>query len=64
MLLGQLLADGTRKPGAIDKFQTDAQKIIEQVAQDTEVKGQFEDAVKLYDLAKVGRRLNCKKTDK
>lgn len=60
MLLGQLLADGTRKPGAIDKFQTDTQKIIEQVAQDTEVKGQFEDAVKLYDLAKVGRRLNCK----
>lgn len=51
MLLGQLLSDGTRRPGAIDKFQADTQKIIEQVAQDTEVKGQFEDAVKLYDLA-------------
>ncbi|XP_052817034.1 nuclear pore complex protein Nup93-like [Mya arenaria] len=52
MLLGQLLKDGSRKPGAIDKFQVETQRIIEKVANDTENKGSFEDAVKLYDLAK------------
>ena len=41
------------QPGAIDKFHGDTQKIIEMVAKDTENKGLFEDAVKLYDLAKV-----------
>ena len=41
------------QPGAIDKFQVDTQKIIEMVARDTESKGAFEDAVRLYDLAKV-----------
>jgi len=51
MLLGQLGRDGCRKPGAIDKFHGDTQKIIELVAMDTENKGLFEDAVKLYDLA-------------
>lgn len=51
MLLGRLLADGTRKPGAIDKFQVETQTIIEKVARDTESKGAFEDAVRLYDLA-------------
>ncbi|KAL5020849.1 hypothetical protein ScPMuIL_000004 [Solemya velum] len=52
MLLGRLEKDGTRKPGAIDKFHNDTQKIIELVAKDTEAKGLFEDAVRLYDLAK------------
>lgn len=52
MLLGKLLKDGSRKPGAIDKFHVDTQKIIEMVARDTEGKGAFEDAVRLYDLAK------------
>ncbi|OWF34740.1 Nuclear pore complex protein Nup93 [Mizuhopecten yessoensis] len=42
----------TREPGAIDKFHGDTQKIIELVAKDTESKGLFEDAVRLYDLAK------------
>ncbi|XP_033102112.1 nuclear pore complex protein Nup93-like [Anneissia japonica] len=51
MLLGQIKEDGTRRPGAIDKFQDNTQRIIETVAKDTENKGLFEDAVKLYDLA-------------
>ncbi|XP_070536264.1 nuclear pore complex protein Nup93-like [Ptychodera flava] len=50
-LLGRLERDGCRKPGVIDKFQDDTQKIIQLVARDTEQKGLFEDAVKLYDLA-------------
>ena len=41
------------QPGAIDKFMKDTQKVIELVAKDTEEKGLFEEAVKLYDLAKV-----------
>ncbi|XP_055890475.1 nuclear pore complex protein Nup93-like isoform X2 [Biomphalaria glabrata] len=52
MLLGRLEKDGSRKPGAIDSFKQDTQKITEMVAKDTEAKGLFEDAVRLYDLAK------------
>ena len=52
MLLGQLNKDGTRRPGAIDKFRGDTQKIIELVAKDTETKGLYEDAVRLFDLAR------------
>lgn len=52
MLLGKIERDGTRRPGAIDKFHGDTQKIIDLVAKDTEAKGLFEDAVRLYDLAK------------
>jgi len=53
MLLGQILADGSRSPGLIDKFQgTNTHRIIELVAEDSESKGMFEDSVKLYDLAK------------
>ncbi|KAH9515701.1 Nucleoporin nup93 [Bulinus truncatus] len=52
MLLGRLEKDGSRKPGAIDRFNQDTQKITEMVAKDTEAKGLFEDAVRLYDLAK------------
>ncbi|XP_069113478.1 nuclear pore complex protein Nup93-like [Argopecten irradians] len=51
MLLGKIERDGTRRPGAIDKFHGDTHKIIELVAKDTESKGLFEDAVRLYDLA-------------
>ncbi|XP_022098079.1 nuclear pore complex protein Nup93-like isoform X2 [Acanthaster planci] len=50
-LLGRLGSDGTRRPGAVDKFQANTQRIVETVARDTEAKGLFEDAVKLYDLA-------------
>ncbi|XP_059162487.1 nuclear pore complex protein Nup93-like [Physella acuta] len=52
MLLGRLMKDGTRKPGAIDRFNQDTQKITELVAKETESKGLFEDAIQLYDLAK------------
>ncbi|EDO41551.1 predicted protein [Nematostella vectensis] len=55
MLLGKLEPNGTRKPGCIDKFQRDrqdTQAIIERVAKDTEEKGLFEEAIRLYDLAK------------
>ncbi|XP_054706353.1 nuclear pore complex protein Nup93-like [Uloborus diversus] len=52
MLLGKIEPDGCRKPGAIDKFLIDTQTIIEIVATDSENKGLYEDAIKLYDLAK------------
>ncbi|XP_076352512.1 nuclear pore complex protein Nup93-like [Tachypleus tridentatus] len=52
MLLGKMERDNCRKPGLIDKFQGDVQKIVEVVAVDSENKGLYEDAVKLYDLAK------------
>ncbi|KAG1675942.1 Nuclear pore complex protein Nup93 [Nymphon striatum] len=52
MLLGKIEYDSCRIPGAIDKFCNDVGQIIEVVAADSEKKGQFEDAIKLYDLAK------------
>jgi len=52
MLLGKIEPDGCRKPGAVDKFLSDTQAIIEIVAADSESKGLYEDAIKLYDLAK------------
>ena len=55
LLLGQILADGSRSPGLIDKFQgsnVNVHRIIELVAEDSESKGMFEDSVRLYDLAK------------
>ncbi|CAB3987731.1 nuclear pore complex Nup93-like, partial [Paramuricea clavata] len=52
VLLGHMEADGTRKLGCIDKFQGDVEDIIEMVAKDTEEKGLFEEAARLYDLAK------------
>lgn len=51
MMLGKLDQNGMRRPGAIDKFQANSEKIIELVAKNTEEKGLFEEAVKLYDLA-------------
>lgn len=52
MLLGRLEPDGKRRPGCIDKFSKDTQKIIEVVAKDSADKGLSEEAVKLFDLAK------------
>ncbi|PIO33620.1 hypothetical protein AB205_0131730 [Aquarana catesbeiana] len=52
MLLGKLETDGTRKPGAIDKFTRDTKPIISEVASVAEQKGLFEEAAKLYELAK------------
>ncbi|PSN56287.1 Nuclear pore complex protein Nup93 [Blattella germanica] len=54
LLLGFLEATGLRIPGLIDTFQgvqADTKLIIQQVAMDSERKGMFEDAIKLYDLA-------------
>jgi len=54
LLLGQLMPDGSRTPGLVDKFGdlVDTGKIIEFVAADSEERGLLEDAVQLYDLAK------------
>uniref|UniRef100_A0A1A8MD62 Nuclear pore complex protein Nup93 n=4 Tax=Nothobranchius TaxID=28779 RepID=A0A1A8MD62_9TELE len=52
MLLGKLEKDGSRKPGVIDKFAGDTRAIISKVALEAENKGLFEEAVKLYELAK------------
>merc|ERR1711862_333849 len=53
LLLGQLMPDGTRAPGLVDKFGglVDTGTIIELVARDSEERGLLEDAVRLYDLA-------------
>lgn len=53
LLLGQLMPDGTRTPGLVDKFGglVDTGAIIELVARDSEERGLLEDAVRLYDLA-------------
>uniref|UniRef100_A0A670YE50 Nuclear pore complex protein Nup93 n=1 Tax=Pseudonaja textilis TaxID=8673 RepID=A0A670YE50_PSETE len=53
MILGKLENDGSRKPGVIDKFTRDTKPIINKVASVAESKGLFEEAAKLYDLAKV-----------
>jgi len=51
MLLGKLNADGSRKPGAVDRYCVgDTKKLISKVAADTEGKGLYEDAIQLYDL--------------
>ncbi|XP_046843260.1 nuclear pore complex protein Nup93-like [Xenia sp. Carnegie-2017] len=52
LLLGHVDVDGTRKFGCIEKFQGDIEDIINVVAKDTEEKGLFEEAARLYDLAK------------
>ncbi|XP_069757463.1 nuclear pore complex protein Nup93 isoform X4 [Narcine bancroftii] len=52
MLLGRLEKDGSRKPGIIDKFRGNTRAVINKVAAIAENKGLFEEAVKLYDLAK------------
>ena len=53
MLLGKIQPDGSRKPGCIEKFQKDTSEVISFVAAEVEGKGLYEDAVRLYDLAKV-----------
>ncbi len=55
LLLGAMSADGTRVPGLVDRLQgggqSDTQKVIETVAQESEQRGMMEDSVRLYDLA-------------
>ena len=53
MLLGRMEADGSRRPGCVDKFGIDMSEIFSEIAKDTEKQGCLEDAVHLYDLAKV-----------
>lgn len=45
------------QPGVIDKFTSDTKPIINKVASVAESKGLFEEAAKLYDLAKVSALL-------
>ncbi len=52
-ILGRMQTNGTRKPGAVDKFQTDTSEVIRLVARGAEERGLYEDAVRLYDLAQV-----------
>ena len=53
MLLGRMESDGSHWPGCVDKFGVDTSEIISEIANDTESQGCLEDAVHLYDLAKV-----------
>ena len=53
MLLGRMEPDGSRRPGCLDKFGVDTSVIISEIAKDTEKDGCYEDAIHLYDLAKV-----------
>lgn len=56
MVLGCILPDGSRKPGAVDKFLQDSSVLTGFVASQAEAQGLYEDAVRLYDLCKVGAR--------
>ena len=47
------------QPGVIDKFTSDTKPIINKVASVAENKGLFEEAAKLYDLAKVNVSFSC-----
>lgn len=52
MLLGGRNADGSRRPGLVDKFcGGESRQLIAKVAADIESKGLFEDAIQLHDLA-------------
>lgn len=53
MLLGRVQPDGSIKPGCVDKFQSDTSEVIDFVAEEAEARGLCEDAIRLYDLAKV-----------
>ena len=53
MLLGRIQPDGSRKPGAVDKFLRDSSGLTGFVASQAEAQGLYEDAVQLYDLSKV-----------
>ena len=53
MLLGRVQPDGSIKPGCVHKFQSDTSQVISFVAKEAEEKGLYEDAIQLYDLAKV-----------
>jgi len=48
-----LISSFLLQPGVIDKFAGDTRIIISKVALEAENKGLFEEAVRLYELAKV-----------
>ncbi|CAI8034729.1 Nuclear pore complex protein Nup93 [Geodia barretti] len=52
LILGRLLPDGSRRPGAVDKFLRDTSELTAFVAAQAEAQGLYEDAVRLYDLCK------------
>ncbi len=54
LLLGRMQPDSTVKAGCVHKFQSDTSQVISFVAVEAEAKGLYEDAIRLYDLAKVG----------
>ena len=54
LVLGRIQPDGSRKPGAVDKFLRDSSALTGFVAGQAEAQGLYEDAVRLYDLCKVG----------
>ncbi len=53
LLLGRVLPDGSIKEGAVGKFKMNTAGLVEFVAENAEEKGLYEDAIHLYDLAKV-----------
>ena len=53
LILGCLQPDGSRRPGAVDKFLRDTSELTAFVAAQAEAQGLYEDAVRLYDLCKV-----------
>jgi len=54
LLLGRVCPDGSIKEGAVGKFKMDTSQVVGFVAATAEEKGLYEDAIHLYDLAKVG----------
>jgi len=57
LLFGKLEKNGARKPGAIDKFLPETDRIISIVAREVENRGLVEEAIKLYDLCKEQQRV-------
>ena len=53
LVLGRLQPDGSRRPGAVDKFLRDTGELTAFVAAQAETQGLYEDAIRLYDLCKV-----------
>ena len=57
LLLGRVQPDGSRRAGAVDRFEADPAPLIRHIGAAAEGRGLFEDAVRLYDLAQVTRHL-------
>lgn len=60
LLFGRILEGGIRSQGLIDQFESidvDPRKACEMVAEELVKKGLYEDAIKLYDLAGVSKKM-------